>query len=147
MPGRTGQRFAKRYGPWAVITGVSDGIGRNIAARLAEAGINTVLVDRHRERRADGVDVLAAHGPVHTGLAARTGMTLGIGWRPEQIGAATRDALGWRVTVRSGWLSKVLEASSLGTPRSIRSRILGQGMKSMAQADAPPADQGTPQHA
>jgi short-subunit dehydrogenase len=36
----------QRYGPWAVIAGGSEGIGSCIAAELARAGINLVLVAR-----------------------------------------------------------------------------------------------------
>jgi uncharacterized protein len=37
---------AGKYGPWAVIAGGSEGIGPCIAAKLADAGINIVLVAR-----------------------------------------------------------------------------------------------------
>lgn len=37
---------ALRYGPWAVITGGSEGVGRSFALQLAEAGINLLLVAR-----------------------------------------------------------------------------------------------------
>jgi short-subunit dehydrogenase len=37
---------ALKYGPWAVITGGSEGVGRSFALQLAEAGINLLLVAR-----------------------------------------------------------------------------------------------------
>ena len=43
-------QLAERYGPWAVITGASAGIGAEFALRVAERGINVVLVARRRNR-------------------------------------------------------------------------------------------------
>ncbi|MEM7138594.1 MAG: SDR family oxidoreductase [Myxococcota bacterium] len=40
----------QKYGPWAVVTGASDGIGREIACRLAEAGLHVVAVARRQAR-------------------------------------------------------------------------------------------------
>jgi short-subunit dehydrogenase len=37
---------ADRYGPWAVIAGGSEGVGRAFATQLAEAGLNLVLIAR-----------------------------------------------------------------------------------------------------
>jgi uncharacterized protein len=37
-----------RFGPWAVVTGASSGIGRAMAAQIAASGINVVLVARRQ---------------------------------------------------------------------------------------------------
>ena len=42
--------FAERYGPWAVVTGASSGIGEQFATVLAERGINVVIAARRRDR-------------------------------------------------------------------------------------------------
>lgn len=39
---------SKRFGPWALITGASSGIGREFARQIAASGINTVLVARRQ---------------------------------------------------------------------------------------------------
>jgi short-subunit dehydrogenase len=58
----------RKYGPWAVIAGGSEGVGRNYANRLARAGINLVLIARKPEPLEQSAQALRAA----TGVEVRT---------------------------------------------------------------------------
>lgn len=55
--------FARRYGPWAVIAGASEGTGACYARALAALGFNLVLVSRRLHAlKALGAELTAEHG-------------------------------------------------------------------------------------
>jgi len=55
--------FAERYGPWAVVAGASEGLGRAFSMALAERGLNVILVARRDEPlRALAADLTGAYG-------------------------------------------------------------------------------------
>ena len=55
-----------RFGPWAVVTGASSGIGREFARQIAASGINLVLVARREALlREAGAEFSKAYGIEH----------------------------------------------------------------------------------
>lgn len=76
------------YGEWAVVTGASDGIGRQIAQRLAFTGVKVVLVARRESR----LRQIAAELEQRTGVEARVhAADLGEAGAVAQLMAATRE--------------------------------------------------------
>ena len=58
--------FAGRFGPWAVVTGASSGIGEAFARQLAAKGIHLVLIARRDDRLRKLADDLQDRHSVNT---------------------------------------------------------------------------------
>jgi short-subunit dehydrogenase len=71
--------FQQRFGPWALITGASEGIGAAFAEQLAERGLNLVLVARR--------------GPLLEALAARLSQAHGVECLVVVADLSDRDAV------------------------------------------------------
>lgn len=80
--------FARRYGPWAIVTGASSGIGEEFANQLGELGIHLVLVARSEPQlHALAAQLEREHG-IHTRVVVAD---LSLAESVEQLDAATRD--------------------------------------------------------
>jgi len=90
---RTAEAFRRRYGPWALVAGGSEGLGAAFARAAAARGLNVLLAARRRPaleeaaaalRRAHGVEVrvaavdLAARGGAAELLGAAAGLEVGL---------------------------------------------------------------------
>jgi short-subunit dehydrogenase len=59
-----------RFGPWALVTGASSGIGKEFARQIAASGINIVLVARREDLlKQAGVEISKRYGVEHRAIA------------------------------------------------------------------------------
>jgi short-subunit dehydrogenase len=81
-------RFRDRYGPWAVVTGASAGIGRAFTEPLAASGVNLVLAARRGDELASlASDLHSRHGVDTRVLALDLSSPDGV----EALAAGTAD--------------------------------------------------------
>ncbi|XP_059351065.1 inactive hydroxysteroid dehydrogenase-like protein 1 isoform X2 [Daphnia carinata] len=56
----------RRYGPWAVVTGATDGLGEAYARKLASLGMNIVLIDQSYSKLQEvAYEIKREHHTVH----------------------------------------------------------------------------------
>lgn len=85
---RSDPDFHKRYGPWAVVAGASEGLGRAFATELARRGLNVLLVARREPALLETAAVLrGAHGVEVVALALDMAQSDAV----ERIAAAVGD--------------------------------------------------------
>ena len=66
----TNDQFRSKYGPWALVTGASYGIGQQFCLQLAAAGLNIILVARNQDPLGDLAKKLTNQFKVETAVFA-----------------------------------------------------------------------------
>lgn len=79
--------LAEKYGPWALITGGSDGIGLAFARQLADKGLNLVLVGRSQDKLDAAAEEIAAKGVE----CVTASVDIGVDGAAEKVIAAIGD--------------------------------------------------------
>ncbi len=134
-----GQRFVqRRRGGLVLLSSVVAFQGVRGSANYAatKAYVQTLADGLREEWAALGVQVQAlAPGPVRSGFAARSRLTMGQAEDPMVVARVSLDALGGRATIRPGFLAKLLGWSLAVAPRWGRVRIMGKVMAGMVRGN------------
>jgi len=110
------------------------GVPRAATYAASKAFVQTFAEGLHAELKGKGIDVVAvAPGPVRSGFGSRANMRLGFTVGPKTVARRALAALGRRVTVRPGLLSKVLEGSLSLLSRNNRVVALGRVMDGLTR--------------
>ncbi|MBO0932879.1 SDR family NAD(P)-dependent oxidoreductase [Fibrella aquatilis] len=91
-------RLKTKYGPWAVVTGASSGIGLELAERLAESGLNLIV----SARRGDQLTI----------LATRLTNTYGVAVKPVAADLGQQNAVDLLIKASDGLNIGLLVASA-----------------------------------
>jgi len=136
-----GRRLARRGRGGLVLMSslhAFQGVPRAANYAATKAYVQSLAEGLGHELSQFGVDVLAcAPGPVESGFAARAGMRIENGLRPEALVREILAALGRKRVVRPGLRSKALELSLALLPRFGRVLALRALMGGMTKHQAP----------
>lgn len=136
-----GQRFAAQGRGGLILLSslvAYQGVPRAAHYAATKAYNQSLAEGLHHELAPHGVDVLAsAPGPIASGFAARANMQMGMALQPEAVARETLTALGRKMTVRPGLLSKFLIGSLLTMPRWLRVHATARIMGSMTAHQRP----------
>jgi short-subunit dehydrogenase len=108
--------FRQRYGPWGLVAGASEGIGRAWCRRLAERGLDVVLI----ARRAELLEEEAAELRARFGVQTRT---LALDLASPDLGESLRqstDDLDVGFVVYNAAYSEIGEYLGQGVPGKLR---------------------------
>lgn len=110
------------------------GVPRSAHYAASKAYVQTLSEGLRDEWSDHGVHVLSvAPGPVRTGFAARSKLTMSQAEEPRVVARASLEALGHAGTVRPGFLAKLLGYSLALTPRWGRIKIMRKIMAGMTR--------------
>jgi short-subunit dehydrogenase len=132
-----GQRLVQRgRGGLVLLSSVVafQGVPQSAHYAASKAYVQTLAEGLREEWSSLGVQVLSvAPGPVQSGFAARSRLTMARAEDPQVVARASLGALGRTGTVRPGLQAKLLGYSLALTPRWGRVKIMGKVMAGMAR--------------